>query len=144
MYIILSQKIDTSSDYNDEPYAVYHFPAKYRKQITEGDQFIYHQGDRRRPNLRYYFGMGRIGKVYNTGPDDWYAELVDCFKFEKKVPIHIPGGYIEQLDYQLIRKSKNPPWQWSIRPLSGRAFQHIIGNAGNLIRVSHDGGNEGT
>lgn len=138
MHIILSQKMETYSDYNDKLYELYHFPFKYRKQISEGDIFIYHQGDRNNRQCRYYFGTGRIGKIYSTGPDDWYAELVDCYRFENRVPIHTPGGYIEQLDYSSVRKSKNPPWQWSIRPVSNQAFLHILGLAGRLIPANQD------
>jgi hypothetical protein len=43
------------------------------------------------------------------------------------------GGYIEQLNYESIRKKENPPWQSSIRPLSEEAYKYIIAHAGALI-----------
>ena len=135
MYIILSQRKDTPSDYDDILFSIYHFPARYRKQIQTGDIFIYYQGDRRRKEYRYYYGTGQVGRIFSTGPDDWYAELTDCFEFEKTVPIYLLDGYVEQLDYHTVRKSLNPPWQWSIRPLSIRAYKHIIGKVGNLRAV---------
>ena len=46
MLIILSQKIDTESPYSDEPFNSYHYPARYRNQIHEGDVFVYYQGNR--------------------------------------------------------------------------------------------------
>lgn len=139
MFIILSQKKDTPSDYNDILFSIYHFPARYRKQIQTGDIFIYCQGDRSHRENRYYFGTGQVGRISSTGPDDWYAELINCSEFEKNVPIYLSEGYIEQLDYQTVRKSPNPPWQWSIRPLSIRAYKYIIGEAGDLKAVLEDG-----
>lgn len=46
MLIISSQKIDTESPYSDEPFNSYHYPARYRNQIHEGDVFVYYQGNR--------------------------------------------------------------------------------------------------
>ena len=47
------------------------------------------------------------------------------------MPIYLPdGGYIEQLGYDSVRKSVNPPWQSSIRPLSREAFDYILNAAG--------------
>lgn len=40
MLIIFSQKIDTESPYSDEPFNSYHYPARYRNQIHEGDVFL--------------------------------------------------------------------------------------------------------
>ena len=39
-------------------------------------------------------------------------------------------GYIEQLGYETVRKSINPPWQSSIRPLSEEAYCYIMDRAG--------------
>ena len=36
------------------------------------------------------------------------------------------GGYIEQLGYETVRKSMNPPWQSSVRPISIEAFKYIL------------------
>lgn len=46
MKIILAQKKDTLSDYDDCLFDTYHFPKKYINAIHTGDQFIYYQGDR--------------------------------------------------------------------------------------------------
>ena len=46
MKIILSQRIDTDTDYEDVPFETYHFPKRYRTQIRPGDRFIYYQGNR--------------------------------------------------------------------------------------------------
>lgn len=41
MYIILSQKKDFKSEYKDELFKAYHFPASYRSRINTGDRFVY-------------------------------------------------------------------------------------------------------
>ena len=132
MYIILSQKIDTLSDYSgDEIFKVYHYPARYKNQINKGDIFVYYQGNRYVKSQRYYFGTGVIGAIHQTDDENYYAELVDVIRFEKKIPIYLPqGGYIEQLGYETVRKSVNPPWQTSIRPLSVAAYEYILCDSG--------------
>ena len=132
MIIILSQKIDTKSTYTgDKVFQTYHYPKRYRNQIHEGDIFIYYQGNRYDKTQRYYFGSGKIGKIRMEDEENYYAELLNVMKFERKVPIYLPdGGYIEQLGYDTVRKSINPPWQSSIRPLSEEAYRYIIQKSG--------------
>lgn len=132
MYIILSQRRDIESKYMDKLFSVYHFPPKYKNQIHTGDIFIYYQGDRYSREHRYYYGTGHIGNVYNTSDKDYFAELLDCHSFNTVVPIYLDYGYIESIDYQTIRKSPNPPWQSSIRPLSEKAVKYIMSKAGGL------------
>ena len=133
MIIILSQKIDTESVYTgDEVFRTYHYPRKYRNQIHMGDVFVYYQGNRYDKSQRYYFGTGRIGNVKMEDEDNYYAELLDVVRFEKKVPIYLPdGGYVEQLGYDTVRKSINPPWQSSVRPLSEQAYSYILQHSGS-------------
>ena len=136
MFIILSQKIDTESSYSDKVFSTYHYPARYKNQIHEGDIFIYYQGNRFVKEQRYYFGTGIISKITSEDEDNYYAELHDVKRFEKTVPIYLSeGNYIEQLGFDTIRKSPTPPWQSSIRPLSTEAYQYIIANAGQLIPI---------
>lgn len=131
MLVILSQKVDSESAYADELFNSYHYPARYRNLLHKGDVFIYYQGNRYDKNQRYYFGIGTIGEILTTDGENYYAKLLDCRKFEKKVPIYLPdGGYVEQLGYDSVRKSVNPPWQSSIRPLSQEAFDYILNAAG--------------
>lgn len=131
MLVILSQKIDTVSSYSDELFNSYHYPAKYRNQLHEGDIFIYYQGNRHDKSHRYYFGVGTVGEILTTDGENYYAKLLNCQQFEKKVPIYLPDGeYIEQLGYETVRNSINPPWQSSIRPLSQKAFDYILNAAG--------------
>lgn len=131
MLVILSQKVDTVSSYSDALFNSYHYPAKYRNQLHEGDIFIYYQGNRHDKSHRYYFGIGTVGEVLTTDGENYYAKLLNCQRFEKKVPIYLPdGGYIEQLGYETVRNSINPPWQSSVRPISQKAFDYILNAAG--------------
>lgn len=132
MIIILSQKLDTDSVYTgDELFKIYHYPARYRNQIHTGDTFVYYQGNRYDKSQRYYFGTGKIGEIRQEDDENYYAELLNVVRFEKKVPIYLPdGGYVEQLGYETIRKSINPPWQSSIRPLSKTAYEYIFQKSG--------------
>ena len=131
MIVVLSQRIDYNSSYDDDVYQTYHYPARYKNQLHKGDIFIYYQGNRYNKSQRYYFGTGTIGEITTPDNENYYAELLNCTKFEKIVPIYLPdGGYIEQLGYDTVRKSIIPPWQSSVRPLSQEAFNYIIMRAG--------------
>ena len=130
-YIILSQKTDVESAYSDELYHVYHFPAKYRNQIHEGDIFLYYQGDRRHREMRYYFGTGRVGRVFDADSESWYAELQDGKKFDNHVPIYFNrDSYVEQIGYTGTRTM--PSFQTSIRSIAKEAYDYVISKAGNL------------
>lgn len=133
MIIILSQKIDTESSYSDDLFKTYHYPKRYRNQIHEGDTFVYYQGNRYDKSQRYYFGTGKVGRITCSDEENYYAELLNCRKFEKKVPIYLSESeYIESLGYKKVRNSITPPWQSSIRPLSDKAYNYIIDHAGKL------------
>jgi len=131
MLIILSQKVDTESSYSDELFRSYHYPARYKNQLHEGDTFIYYQGNRYEKRHRYYFGVGTVGEIVTIDGENYYAKLIKCQRFERQVPIYLPdGGYIEQLGYESVRKSQTPPWQSSVRPISKEAFDYILNSAG--------------
>lgn len=131
MLVILSQKVDSESLYADKLFGSYHYPARYKNQLHEGDTFVYYQGNRYDKSQRYYFGTGTVGKIFTADGENYYAELVSCQRFEKKIPIYLAdGGYIEQLGYESVRNSINPPWQSSIRPLSQEAYDYILNAAG--------------
>lgn len=131
MYVILSQRIDFESSYSDELFNSYHYPAKYKNQLQKGDTFVYYQGNRYDESQRYYFGVGTVGEIVTSDGENYYAKLLDCRQFEKKVPIYLPdGGYVEQLGYETVRKSILPPWQSSVRPLSQEAYDYILNSAG--------------
>ena len=134
MIVILSQKIDTESSYTDTPFKTYHYPARYQKQLHVGDSFIYYQGNRYDRTQRYYFGTGKIADISVYDSDSFLASLSECQRFKKIVPIYHPnGGYIEELGFDTVRRSKNPPWQSSIRPLSLDAYNYIIKASGLCI-----------
>lgn len=134
MIVILSQKIDTESSYTDTPFKTYHYPARYQKQLHIGDSFIYYQGNRYDRTQRYYFGTGKIADISVYDSNSFLASLSECQRFKTIVPIYHPdGGYIEELGYDTVRRSKNPPWQSSIRPLSLDAYNYIINASGLSI-----------
>lgn len=133
MLVVLSQRIDIESEYADELFNTYNYPSRYRNQLHVGDIFVYYQGNRYDRKQRYYFGTGVIAEISAADKENYYAKLSNCRRFSQKVPIYLPdGGYIEQLSYREVRKSINPPWQSSIRPLSEQAYNYILGHAGAL------------
>lgn len=137
MLVVLSQKIDPESSYEDKLFSLYHYPARYKNQIHEGDLFIYYQGNRYSKSQRYYFGTGTIGEIKTSDGENYYARLSGCERFKKTVPIYLPdGGYIEQLGYLSVRKNLNPPWQCSVRPISQEAFNYILNAA--EFNMSHE------
>ena len=84
MLVILSQKIDTESEYADDLFNTYHYPARYKNQLHKGDVFIYYQGNRYSKDHRYYFGGGTVGEVLSADGENYYAKLIDCQLFEKR------------------------------------------------------------
>ena len=131
--IILSQRIDTASKYDDIPFSSYHFPKRYINQIRPGDRFIYYQGDRQKKENRYYFGCGVIGAIDSDETGEfYYAKIIDGLPFSRRVPIYHSGGkgFIENMGYKKVRKMPNPSWQNSIRKISDDAFFEIIRIAG--------------
>lgn len=137
MFIILSQKIDSESVYSgDEVFKMYHYPKRYRNQIHTGDTFIYYQGNRYDKSQRYYFGTGKIGKIQIEDSENYYAQLIEVRPFQNKVSIYLKdNGYVEQLGYETVRRSKNPPWQSSIRPLSEEAYNYILKLSGIMESI---------
>lgn len=136
MPIILSQRIDTRSDYQDVPFRIYHYPKIYRNQIKTGDIFVYYQGDRNKRQNRYYFGSGVVGNIQSMNDgEEYYAEIIEGTPFSNTVPIYRPnGGFYESIDFGEVRNKENPPWQNSIRKISDAAFAEIL-NAANAAKV---------
>jgi hypothetical protein len=129
MKIILSQRIDTVSSYQDIPFSRYHFPKRYINQIQPGDQFIYYQGNKSIKDQRYYFGCGVVGNIESDIDGEYFfAEILDGIQFTKKVPIYLneTHGYLESLGYSEVRTKVTPPWQSSIRKLSDEAYLEIL------------------
>jgi predicted HNH restriction endonuclease len=139
--IILSQRIDTQSEYKDIPYQMYHYPKKYRHQVKTGDIFVYYQGDRTKKENRYYYGYGVIGKIeVSEDGEEYFAYIVEGKTFPNKVPIYHPsGGFYESLGYDKVRKKNNPGWLSSVRQLSEDAYNAILKDAGitndELIKI---------
>lgn len=91
MFVILSQRIDLLSDYNDKPYEIYHYPKIYKNQIKSGDVFRCYQGDSKQRSNRYYYGCGVIGAITESEDGrDYYAEVLKGIEFPQLVPIYNP------------------------------------------------------
>lgn len=132
MKIILSQRVDTLSSYEDIPFIRYHFPKRYLNQIHQGDQFIYYQGNKSKREQRYYFGCGIVGNIEaDLDGEHFFAEILEGVPFLKKVPIYLNESekYIEGLGYSEIRNKATPAWQSSIRKLSDPAYFEILRRA---------------
>ena len=69
MLVILSQKVDSESSYEDELFKSYHYPSRYKNQLHKGDTFIYYQGNRYDKSQRYYFGRNQAAR-YIPHPGD--------------------------------------------------------------------------
>ncbi len=141
MYIALSQKRDYRSEYKDEIFSLYHFPASYRSRINTGDVFVYNHPQQGTPggsNVRFYYGTGVIGKIYTTDNGlTYFAELKNCKAFYNNVPLKLGNDtYIEQLEFE--DKRSRPNWQSSIRAISPSAYHTIINMSGGLISVSNN------
>ena len=142
MYIILSQRIDIESEYSDDLFQLYHYPARYKNQIHEGDIFIYYQGDRLVKEHRYYFGTGKIGHIWTDDGENYYATIVEAAKFLHKVPIYqSETTYYESIGFRSVRNSIQPPWQSSVRPLSIEAYNAIIKQADQIVPIKSKGTN---
>lgn len=132
MRVIISRRNDIEPIYEDDVFSVYHYPAKYRKQLHLGDSFICCQGNQRDKDKRCYFGTGCIGNIRYAG-DEYCANLICYRQFSNMVPIGLSdGGYVEQLGFEEVRQSPNPPWQLAIRPISQPAYDYILNHAGIL------------
>lgn len=137
MPVVLSQRIDTDSEYDDIPFWEYHFPRRYRRQLRTGDRFVYYQGDKSKREHRYYYGHGVIGAINERSEDaSFVAKILDGTRLRSSVPIYNPdGGFYESLGYSEVRNSETPPWQQSIRPISVQAFNAILAAASSSGEV---------
>lgn len=133
---------DFKSEYKDELFKKYHFPARYKNTIKKGDTFVYHQGKQGATsspyNIRYYYGVGIIGDIYSEdGGKTFFAELKQCKLFFNNVSIKLDdGSYVEDIGVNNGRS--RPSWEHSIRVLSEEAYKSIINMSGGLVDLSPD------
>lgn len=132
MFVILSQRIDFLSEYNDKPYEIYHYPETYKNQLKSGDIFIYYQGDRKKKANRYYYGCGVIGeitKVESEDGNDFYAEVLLGIPFHRKVPIYNDINSFYEKEGK-DPEAPSPAWQRSVRATNRKAFEIILNKGG--------------
>lgn len=133
-FVVLGQKIEKKSTYEDVLFSRYHFPKSYKNQVREGDRFLYYQGNQG-PQLhkRYYFGYGVVGEIYPDPekPGSLYAELLDANPLPQNVSAYqSPGSFFESIGYDTVRKSLLPNWRQSVRPISQASFETILTKGG--------------
>ena len=93
MIIILSQKIDTESAYTgDEVFRTYHYPEGIGTRFIRGMYLFIIRGIDMTNRNDITFGTGWIGNIKTEDEDNYYAELLNVVRFEKKVPIYLPDG----------------------------------------------------
>lgn len=87
MPLVLTHK--EGSDYDDEPWAHYHFPNSYRALIErhQGDLFVYYE-PRRGGGRQSYVAMGRLTTMRADPalPDHFYVGIADYEPFSEAVP----------------------------------------------------------
>ena len=108
------------SAYDDKEGCRYHFPDRYRSQISAGDTFIYH----RRGSPSHYFGAGRIEEISpdRRTPGMWYARLVGYRRFPHQVAFKDERGrYLERRP-----DIKQPPFQWAVRRIDQEVTDRIL------------------
>ena len=84
MLVVLSQRIDFESEYEDELFRKYHYPSRYRNQLHEGDRFVYYQGNRHDRKQRYYFGTGVISQISAADEKTTMHRWIDASDFPKR------------------------------------------------------------
>ncbi|MEK3923109.1 HNH endonuclease [Paenibacillus sp. FSL K6-2393] len=126
MPLILSQRINFDSNYQDIPFKVYHYPKKYRNKIKSGDIFIYHQGDKKNPTNRFYYGYGVVGQISSMDGENYFAEIIGGTPFPYKVPLKYETSQYYENFGDGYNERKKPDWQNAIRFISHDAFNLII------------------
>lgn len=126
--LVLTQAPESS--YRDELGARYHFPDRYRSQISSGDLFIYYEP------RRGYIGGGRIGPI-TRDPErsgHWYAGIVNYKRFARGV-----GLKDEQGSYWEKRPDiKKPAFQKAVRRITRETYGRVLA-AGEERRRSRCG-----
>lgn len=87
MPLVLTHKEGT--EYDDEPWAHYHFPNTYRRTVEEalGDWFVYYE-PRRNEGRQAYVALGRLGEMWPDPKtaDHFYVGVTDYEVFPNTVP----------------------------------------------------------
>jgi len=117
-YVVLTQ--NAVSEYDDKPYASYHFPHIYRTQISEGDKFIYY-GFLDTEGEKVYYGSGTIQRIRKQDEFNYVADLSNTRPFLQIVPRVMDGQRLES-----IGRTANPAYIRAIRELSREAYERIL------------------
>ena len=80
--------------------------------------------------FRTYHYPGRYRNQIHTGDVFVYYQ---GNRYDKSQRYYFGTGWIGniKLGYDTVRKSINPPWQSSVRPLSEQAYSYILQHSGN-------------
>lgn len=122
-----------TSIWSDETGAVYHFPKRYKKILTFGEDVIYYKGkikDRQFANKRldsdaHYFGVAKIGKVYDddsSSKGDLFALIENFRSFDKAVLAKQDGLFLEEIP----ENRKSNYWRDGVRTITKDVFDRIL------------------
>lgn len=125
-----------TSQWEDQTGAVYHFPKRYLRWLSQGTEVIYYKGRMTEKSFAssrlstgpHYFGKARIGEVYadpKSDKGDLYALIEDFTPFEGAVPSKAGGEYLETIPASRVKNY----WRDGVRPISQTDFDAILSHA---------------
>jgi predicted HNH restriction endonuclease len=140
-YIILTE--NDESDWDDETGVKYHYPAKYKRQISSGDKFIYYKGAvkdslfnrKRLSDKPHYFGAGTIDIItHDTSSNSYFAHIVDYFDFLNPVHFKIDNFYFEpNANLYYKNNSKGNYFRGNaVREIDEETYKRILSNVINF------------
>ena len=140
MFTIITE--NDTSNWDDQTGIIYHFPIRYKKILLPGTRIIYYKGwqkdskykKQRLSSLPHYFGMGKIGRVYQDSKSlkrDLFASIVDFEMFSTPVLAKKNSQYLEPIP----KNQKNNYFRSGVRKISESTYFKIVNIASkNLIQ----------
>ena len=129
MPLVLTHKEGT--EYDDEPWAHYHFPNRYRQlvEVSLGDWFVYYE-PRRNSGRQAYVALGRLGRMWRdeSSPEHFYVEVTEYEPFTTPVPWRLDSSGLT-LERRLAKPdgaTNRGLFQRAVRELSMAEFDAII------------------
>lgn len=129
----MNEASEHERSYEDIPYVSYEFPSAYRRQVLEGEPFVYYRGRKRRIGGRQpqvYLGVGIVGTVVPSQhhANRFICQIVDGSAFPFPVPFKDASG--APLEAGGARRGY---YQRGVRRIPETAFQRILQAAGAQV-----------